>query len=73
MGRLYRDRAFRYASIQDGQEWFVLQSFTVQAAFVAWLAAPSDASLAGRDDPDPFLRGNQRITRARLLSVAGTK
>jgi hypothetical protein len=40
---------------------------------VAWLAAPSDASLAGRDDPDPFLRGNQRITRARLLSVAGAK
>lgn len=44
--------------------------FDARADFVAWLATQSDDMLAGSELPDPWLRGNQRITRARLESFA---
>jgi hypothetical protein len=44
--------------------------FHSRAEFVAWLAAQSDESLSGNDSPSEWLRGNQRITRARLESFA---
>jgi hypothetical protein len=44
--------------------------FNSRTAFVTWLAAQSDESLSGNDSPSEWLRGNQRITRARLESFA---
>jgi hypothetical protein len=45
-------------------------TFDTRAGFVSWLAAQSDESLAGNDLPSDWMRGNQRITRARLESFA---
>ncbi|HAH11067.1 MAG TPA: hypothetical protein DCL54_06790 [Alphaproteobacteria bacterium] len=64
------DGRFCYAQVFDG----ILDPaydpaammFETRGAFVAWLAQQSDASLDGRDHPDAFFRGNQRLTRARL-------
>ncbi len=43
-----------------------IRTFGSRAEFVTWLARQSDASLSGHETGDPFLAGNQRITRARL-------
>ncbi|MEZ5445713.1 MAG: hypothetical protein R3F45_08040 [Gammaproteobacteria bacterium] len=45
-------------------------TFDTRAGFVSWLAAQSDESLDGKDLPSAWMRGNQRITRARLESFA---
>lgn len=68
--RMLPDGRFCYGQVMEG--YLDLQSdpdaqlFATPDAFIAWLAAQSDASLDGREHPDPFYRRNQRITRARL-------
>ncbi len=42
------------------------QAFPDEAAFFAWLAAQSDASLSGRELPNSWAHDNQRLTIARL-------
>jgi hypothetical protein len=62
---------YEYGPVYDGNLYDGAK-FPTHDAFVAWLAAQSDATLAGREDPAPFNWDNQRITRARLMeAIAG--
>ena len=69
MGLARRADGYAYGPVFDGdvQDGAI---YPTQAAFVAWLAAQSDATLAGRDAPSPFDWDNQRLTRARLIEAA---
>jgi hypothetical protein len=49
------------------------QVFLEQSKFVDWLATQSDHSLSGSHLPDPWLRGNQRLTLARLKAFVGER
>jgi hypothetical protein len=68
MGLVRRPDGYAYGPVYDGD---LLDStvFPTRAAFIAWLAVQSDATLSGRDGPAPFDWDNQRITRARLLDA----
>lgn len=79
-GLAYENGAFICAEVYDGQlpsptqvsnmqargENVEYQSFASRADFVNWLAAQSDATLAGQQLPQEWQRGNQRLTRQRL-------
>ena len=82
MGLCYHDGIFLYSHVYDGELLppgeplyqhagvsAELRSFTDEAAFVAWLAAQTDLSLAGLELADPWLHRNQRLTRQRLESA----
>jgi hypothetical protein len=72
MGLCRTGADYEYGPVYDGLLYDGVK-FPTRAAFVAWLAAQSDASLAGREDPSPFNWDNQRITRARLTeAIAAT-
>ena len=80
MGLCYTGSQYVYGEVMDGlvimpadlASWGVNPSrlkqrvFDSREAFVAWLAQQSDESLYGYELDDPWRRGNQRITRARL-------
>lgn len=68
MGLVRRPSGYAYGPVYDGD---LLDGtvFATRAAFVAWLADQSDATLSGRDESSPFDWDNQRITRARLLDA----
>ena len=71
MGLDHRDGQFRYGSLWDG---FLepKRTFADEAAFVQWLAAQSDYTLAGLESKDPWAWDNQTVTRRRLeLLVSG--
>lgn len=71
MGLVRTEAGYDYGPVYDGNLYDV-KTFPTRAAFVAWLAAQSDATFAGREDPSPFNWDNQRITRARLVeAIAG--
>lgn len=71
MGLERGDGGYRYGPVMDG-EIYGGEVFLSRADFVAWLAAQSDVSLSGRENAEPFVWDNQRITRARLLrAIAG--
>lgn len=60
---------YLYGELHDGYMDGLLKApskFASREAFVEWLAFQSTASLARLNDPDPFFRGNQTITRKRL-------
>lgn len=64
-GLAARGGALVYGEVWDG--WLTGgRTFPDRAGFVGWLAAQSDHSLYGFDDPDPWRVGNQRVTRRRL-------
>jgi hypothetical protein len=44
--------------------------FSTRVSFVDWLAMQTDASLSGSDLPNPWLAGNQRLTKRRLIEFA---
>ncbi len=60
------EQHFLYGEFYDGKDFLVPQVFKSREAFVAWLSSQSTASLARLDD-DNFYKGNQVITRQRLL------
>ncbi|REC45401.1 hypothetical protein [Chryseobacterium pennipullorum] len=60
------EQHFLYGEFYDGTDFSVPQIFKSKDAFVAWLASQSTASLA-RLDAEDFYKGNQVITRERLL------
>jgi hypothetical protein len=68
MGMVRRPGGYTYGQVYDGD---LLDGtvFPTRAAFVAWLADQSDATLSGREGPLPFDWDNQRITRVRLLEA----
>jgi hypothetical protein len=72
MGLELQAGVYVYAEVNDRER----REFTTRAEFVAWLAAQSDESLSGRDQP-PGFPGNQRLTIARLQDFvdvpAGTR
>jgi hypothetical protein len=68
MGLAKLEADYVYGSFDDGGPPEAMRTFAARESFVAWLAAQSDASLSGRDE-GPFVWGNQRITRARLLEA----
>lgn len=68
MGLARRPEGYAYGPVYDGM-LDPQRVFATRAAFVAWLAAQSDATLSGREDPLPFNWDNQRITRARLQAA----
>lgn len=57
---------FLYGELYDGTDFSVPTVFEDRELFVAWLSEQSTASLARLEDDD-FYRGNQVITRKRLL------
>ena len=65
LGLSFEDGEFRYGEVHDGFPGEPRARFATRERFVEWLAAQSDESLAGRDE-EPFARGNQRLSRARL-------
>ncbi len=88
MGLCYHGGVFLYSHVHDG-ELLPLgvplyqsasaaaerRSFADKAAFVEWLSAQTDRSLAGLGLSDPWLHRNQRLTRQRLeraVSSAGS-
>lgn len=73
-GLFFRGGAFLYAEVGDGDIEFgsTPTTFSDREAFVGWLAGQSDEALSGRAAGNPFILGNQRITRARLEGVLAT-
>ncbi len=69
LGLLYADREYQYVVVSDGEPVETRLRFAAQKDFIEWLAAQSDDSLHGRDEPG-FDRGNQRVTRKRLEEIA---
>ena len=71
MGLFFRDHEFVYADVWDAGLGFegTHAVFPTRDAFVGWLSRQSDDSLHGHDAKEAWLRGNQRITRARLEFV----
>lgn len=69
LGLLYEDRAYQYVIVADGAPVETRLRFDTQKDFIEWLAAQSDDSLHGCDEPG-FDRGNQRVTRKRLEEIA---
>lgn len=67
---LNEDKHFLYGELYDGIDFSVPQVFKSRDSFVAWLSSQSTASLARLDD-DEFYKGNQVITRSRLLEFIG--
>lgn len=69
MGLFFRDGEFLYADVCDAGLglYGTYRTFTDRTSFVAWLAQQSDQTLSGREEQSAWLRGNQRLTRARLL------
>ncbi len=78
-GFCYQDGAFLYSHVYDGEllplDELLYQragaaaerrSFADKAAFVEWLSAQTDHSLAGLELSDAWLHRNQRVTRQRL-------
>lgn len=57
---------FLYGELYDGIEFSFPMIFKNRELFIIWLSGQSTASLARLDDDD-FYRGNQVITRQRLL------
>jgi hypothetical protein len=74
VGLCFRDGEYLYDYVTDGGfygGWYPsspspIRRFPSRVGFVAWLAAQTDESLSGREEPEEFLRNNQRITRERL-------
>ena len=71
MGLGISDDGYVYGSVYDGQ-LFTEAVFKTPEALTAWLAQQSDATLSGRESPQPFDWDNQRITRVRLLEAIET-
>lgn len=69
LGLVYADGAYQYVIVGDGEPVETRLRFDTQKDFIEWLAAQSDDSLHGCDEPE-FDRGNQRVTRARLEAIA---
>jgi hypothetical protein len=66
-GLARHQEAYCYGPVWDG----ILgpsEVFADRKAFTNWLAAQSDFSLAGLENPDPWMWDNQTITRKRLLA-----
>ena len=66
LGLEYKSGKYHYGSIWDG----ILEprrTFSDRPAFVAWLAAQSDAALSQVNQRDEWLWDNQTLTRQRLL------
>jgi hypothetical protein len=74
VGLSFRDGEYLYDYVTDGGfygGWYPsspspIRRFLSRAAFVAWLAAQSDDSMSGQEEPEEFLRNNKRITREPL-------
>jgi hypothetical protein len=60
------DGQYLYGEVWDGGLVTPLQIFPDRTAFVSWLAAQSDASMARLDTPDTWYWNNQVINRERL-------
>lgn len=71
MGLGRSDKGYVYGPVYDG---LIVEEavFKTRAALEAWLAQQSDATLSGRESPQPFDWDNQRLTRARLLEAIAT-
>jgi len=66
-GLVFKENQFLYVSVYDGYSFFDEVTFGTRAEFVEWLAVQSDESLAGIEDPVPWMQDNQRITKERLV------
>ncbi|APB33599.1 hypothetical protein GlitD10_1279 [Gloeomargarita lithophora Alchichica-D10] len=69
----YAQGRFFYDHVYDGEfgglmpaERSPIATFAHRDEFIAWLAAQSDASLSGCDQPHRFYWHNQRLTRTRI-------
>ena len=67
MGLEYRNGTYYYGELSDGYMEKPTLQWSSKQSFVQWLAQQSDASCGRLDDPNPFYRGNQTITRQRLM------
>ncbi len=63
-GELFSESQYAQARQRGDQPEFAV--FASRAEFVAWLAQQSDESLAGQNLAQEWLRGNQRLSLARL-------
>lgn len=63
-GELFNETQYIQARQRGDQPEFA--AFHSRAEFVAWLAQQSDESLSGKDLPQEWLRGNQRLSLGRL-------
>lgn len=70
-GLWLNDNRIEYGDRYDGGADRVLHTFDDDTAFVGWLAAQSNASLARLEEENPFYWGNQTLTRARLEAFCG--
>jgi len=69
MGLAYRTgMGYQYGEVWDGAV-SPSKTFPSWAAFVAWLAAQSDFSLAGSDTPTLGSHDSQAVTRQRLIEL----
>ena len=71
MGLGRGDEGYIYGPVHDGQ-LFAEAVFKTREALRVWLAQQSDATLCGRESPQPFDWDNQRLTRVRLLEAIAT-
>ena len=63
-GDLFNESQYAMARQRGDNPEFA--AFHSRAEFVAWLALQTDASLSGNDLAQEWLRGNQRLSLARL-------
>lgn len=63
-GELFSESQYAQARQRGDNPEFA--AFHTRAEFVAWLAQQSDASLSGNELAQEWLRGNQRLSLARL-------
>ena len=70
-GLWLNDGRIEYGDRYDGGADRVLHTFDNDTAFISWLAAQSNASLARLEEENPFYWGNQTLTRARLEAFCG--
>jgi hypothetical protein len=63
-GELFSESQYANACQRGERPEFA--AFHSRAEFVAWLAQQSDESFSGKDLPQEWLRGNQRLSLTRL-------
>jgi hypothetical protein len=66
-GLSWIDGSYIYGHVYDGYMGQAIESFEREHEFVTWLAEQSDLTLSGMDETDASLRGNQRLTVARMF------
>lgn len=66
MGLAYKDGRYCYGELWDGMMLLPAEAFTSKDAFISWLARQSNASFSRIQEKDPWVWGNQVITRTRL-------